>query len=174
GAIATRRRDRAERLRRVGNHGMDRHRTNRDGKPYRHWDIVELGYKANLTDLEAALLRPQLAWIESRRARREALARRYEAHLREAVPALRGPAPSERGIPWLVEPRGTSSRNLFTLHAPALRRDAILASLGAQGIGTAVNFRAIHRLAYFVARHRVTCGAPPVPEQISDRTCSLR
>jgi len=173
GAIATRRRDLAERLRRLRNHGMSRAATERHGEPYRHWDIVELGYKANLTDLEAALLRPQLAWIESRRARREALARRYEAHLREAVPALRGPAPSERGIPWLVEPRGTSSRNLFTLHAPALRRDAILASLGAQGIGTAVNFRAIHRLAYFVARLGVPHGALPVAEEIGDRTISL-
>ena len=173
GAIVTRRRDLAERLRRLRNHGMSRAATERHGEPYRHWDIVELGYKANLTDLQAALLRPQLAWIESRRARREALARRYEACLREAVPALRGPAPSERGIPWLVEPRGTSSRNLFTLHAPALRRDAILASLGAQGIGTAVNFRAIHRLAYFVARLGVPCGALPVAEEIGDRTISL-
>src|SRR5436190_1792325 len=173
GAIVTRRRDLAERLRRLRNHGMSRAATERHGEPYRHWDIVELGYKANLTDLQAALLRPQLAWIESRRARREALARRYEAHLREAVPALRGPAPSERGIPWLVEPRGTSSRNLFTLHAPALRRDAILASLGAQGIGTAVNLRAIHRLAYFVARLGVPCGALPVAEEIGDRTISL-
>src|SRR2546426_767275 len=64
GAIVTRRRDLAERLRRLRNHGMSRAATERHGEPYRHWDIVELGYKANLTDLQAALLRPQLAWIE--------------------------------------------------------------------------------------------------------------
>ena len=87
--------------------------------------------------------------------------------------ALRSPAPSERGVPWLVEPRGTSGRNLFTLHAPLLRRDAILASLGAQGIGTAVNFRAIHRLTYFAATLGVPRGALPVAEEIGDRTISL-
>src|SRR5262249_6833041 len=140
---------------------------------FSHWDLVELGYKANLTDLDAALLRPQLAWIESRHARREALARRYEARLREAVPALHGPTPSKQGVPWLIEPRGTSSRNVFTLHAPARRRDAILASLGEQGIGTAVNFRPLHRLAYFAATLGVHAGALPVAEEIGDRTISL-
>ena len=160
GAIATRRHDLTERLRRLRNHGMSRAATERHGESHCHWDIVELGYKGNLTDLQAALLRPQLAWIESRLARREALARRYEARLREAVPALRGPTPSERGVPWLVEPRGTSGRNLFTLHAPALRRDAILASLGTQGIGTAVNFRAIHRLSYFASTLAPPRGCP--------------
>ena len=173
GAIATRRLDLAERMRRLRNNGMSRAATERHGEPYRHWDIVELGYKANLTDLQAALLRPQLAWIESRRDRREALARRYETRLREAVPALRGPTPSDRGVPWLIEPRGTSSRNLFTLHAPAPRRDAILASLGAQGIGTAVNFRAIHRLTYVAETLGIPCGALPVAEEIADRTISL-
>ncbi len=173
GAIVTRRRDLPERLHRLRNHGMSRAATERHGEPYRHWDIVELGYKANLTDLQAALLRPQLAWIESRLARREALARRYQTGLREAVPVLRGPTPSKHGVPWLIEPCGTSGRNLFTLHAPARRRDAILASLGAQGIGTAVNFRAIHRLSYFAATLGISPGALPVAEEIGDRTLSL-
>src|SRR5262249_323460 len=109
GAIATRRLDLADRMRRLRNNGMSRAATERHGEPYRHWDIVELGYKANLTDLQAALLRPQLAWIESRRDRREALARRYAARLREAAPAFWGRAPPRRGIPWTVEPRGHAS-----------------------------------------------------------------
>ena len=173
GAIATQRLDLADRMRRLRNNGMSRAATERHGEPYRHWDIVELGYKANLTDLQAALLRPQLPWIETRRDRREALARRYEARLREAVPALRGPAPSAHGVPWLIEPPGTSGRSLFTLHAPAPRRDTMLASLGRQGIGTAVNFRAIHRLTHFAATLDVPRGSLPVAEEIADRTISL-
>ena len=173
GAVVTRRRDVAERLRRLRNHGMSRAASERYGEVQRHWDIVELGYKANLTDLQAALLRPQLTRVESRLARRAAIARRYEECLRADVPALRQPTPSSQGVPWLIEPRGTSARSVFTFHAPAPRRDAILGSLDMQGIGTAVNFRAVHGLSYFATTLDVPRGALPIAEEIGDRTISL-
>ncbi|HTB76606.1 MAG TPA: aminotransferase class I/II-fold pyridoxal phosphate-dependent enzyme, partial [Polyangiaceae bacterium] len=56
GAIATRDAGVAERLRRLRNHGSSKAATERHGSAYQHWDITELGYKANLTDLDAALL----------------------------------------------------------------------------------------------------------------------
>jgi dTDP-4-amino-4,6-dideoxygalactose transaminase len=51
GAIATREPRIADRLRRLRNHGLSKAATERHGAEYRHWDLVELGYKANLTDL---------------------------------------------------------------------------------------------------------------------------
>src|SRR5215472_16299341 len=53
----------ADRLRRLRNHGVSKAAADRHGGSYRHWDLVELGYKAILTDLDAALLRPQLGHI---------------------------------------------------------------------------------------------------------------
>jgi UDP-4-amino-4-deoxy-L-arabinose-oxoglutarate aminotransferase len=173
GAISTRDARMAERLRRLRNHGVSKAAADRYGTAYQHWDLVELGYKANLTDLDAALLRPQLAHIEAKRARREAIARRYEAGLRERIADLASPPPSLHGVTWLVEPRGRSSHHLFTIHAPLGRRDDVLASLGAAGIGTAVNYRAIHLLTYLAALLAVPRGALPVAEEIGDRTLSL-
>ena len=173
GAIATRDAKLAERLRRLRNHGMSKGASDRHGGSYQHWDLVELGYKANLTDLDAALLRPQLVKILEKRARRTELARRYEARLREAIPELTSPPLSPFGVPWLVEPRGESSHHLFTIHAPTGARDDLLASLGRAGIGTAVNYRAIHTLTYLEKLLGVPRTALPVAEEIGDRTISL-
>jgi dTDP-4-amino-4,6-dideoxygalactose transaminase len=173
GAVATRDQAVASRLRRLRNHGVTKGAADRHGGLYQHWDIVELGYKANLTDLDAALLRPQLPHVEQKRAQREAVAKRYESGLTERIAALSTPPPTVRGVPWLVERRGTSSHHLFTIHAPPGLRDALLSSLGAAGIGTAVNYRAVHLLTYFAETLAVARGSLPVAEEIGDRTISV-
>jgi dTDP-4-amino-4,6-dideoxygalactose transaminase len=173
GAVVTKDPRVADRLRRLRNHGVSKAATERHGALYQHWDLVELGYKANLTDLDAALLRPQLPHVEEKRARREQVARRYESLLRERVPDLQLPPPTVHGVPWLVERRGTSSHHLFTMHAWPGERDALLSKLGAAGIGTAVNYRAIHELTYLVEVLGLPRGSLPVAEEIGDRTLSL-
>jgi UDP-4-amino-4-deoxy-L-arabinose-oxoglutarate aminotransferase len=172
GAVATRDAGVAERLRRLRNHGSNKAATERHGSAYQHWDVTELGYKANLTDLDAALLRPQIARADEKRQEREGIALRYETMLREHIPAMRGPTENSR-VPWLVERRGNSTHHLFTIHAPRGERDALLAKLGAAGIGTAVNYRAIHLLTYFAESLGLPRGSFPVAEEIGDRTVSL-
>jgi len=173
GAIATRDARIAERLRRLRNHGVSKGASERHGGLYQHWDLVELGYKANLTDLDAALLRPQLVHVEEKRARREQVAGRYESGLRERIADMRSPPPTVHGVPWLVERRGRSSHHLFTIHTWPGERDAVLSKLGAAGIGTAVNYRAIHTLTYLAELLGLPRGALPVAEEIGDRTVSL-
>ena len=182
GAVVTRHAQVAERLRRLRNHGVSKAAADRHGKAYQHWDLVELGYKANLTDLEAALLRPQLAKVEEKRDARERLVRRYESQLREGLLQTRASSapsgalfrdPSETGVPFLVERRGKSSHHLFTIQPPASIRDELLSYLSAAGIGTAVNYRAIHTLTYLVESLKIPRGTLPVAEEIGDRTISL-
>jgi UDP-4-amino-4-deoxy-L-arabinose-oxoglutarate aminotransferase len=173
GAVATRDARIADRLRRLRNHGVSKAAAERHGSLYQHWDLVELGYKANLTDLDAALLRPQLPHIEERRGERERLAARYEARLRERVPEMASAPPTVNRVPWLVERRGRSSHHLFTIHASPGERDALLSHLGERGIGTAVNYRAIHLLTYLVEALAIPRGSLPVAEEIGDRTISL-
>ena len=172
GAVATRDAKVAERLRRLRNHGVSKGAAERHGSLYQHWDLAELGYKANLTDLDAALLRPQIAHLDEKRALRERIASRYESHLRERIADLRS-APVGQGVPWLVERRGQSSHHLFTVHARPGERDALLSKLGAAGIGTAVNYRAIHLLTYLSGLLGLPRGSLPVAEEIGDRTLSL-
>jgi dTDP-4-amino-4,6-dideoxygalactose transaminase len=173
GAVATRNASMAASLRRLRNHGVSKTASDRHGGQYQHWDLLEVGYKANLTDLDAALLRPQLSGVEEKRAQRERIACRYESLLRERIDDLASAPPTVRGVPWLVERRGRSSHHLFTIHSWPDERDAVLSKLGALGIGTAVNYRAIHQLAHFVERLGIPRGALPVAEEIGDRTISL-
>lgn len=173
GAVVTRDAAMAARLRRLRNHGTTRQASERHGGSYQHWDIVELGYKANLSDLDAALLRPQLAHAGTKLERREHLAKRYRSLLRERVADLRLASPTAQSVPWLIEERGQSSHHLFTLCTRPDERDALLAKLGAAGIGTAVNYRAVHLLTYFSEVLGLPRGALPVAEEIGDRTLSL-
>ena len=78
GALAVHDAALAEPLRRLRNHGITKDAATRYGQRYRHWDMVELGYKAAMTDIEAALLLPQLDRIDAQRDRRQALVERYE------------------------------------------------------------------------------------------------
>jgi UDP-4-amino-4-deoxy-L-arabinose-oxoglutarate aminotransferase len=172
GAVVTKSAQLADRLRRLRNHGVSKAATERHGKSYQHWDLVELGYKANLTDLDAALLRVQLPKVDDKRDQREAIVRRYESLFREAL-ARRLPIASKNGVPFLVERRGKSTHHLFTIQPPAEMRDAMLSKLGEKGIGVAVNYRAIHLLTYLQERFRIARGTFPVAEEIGDRTISL-
>jgi UDP-4-amino-4-deoxy-L-arabinose-oxoglutarate aminotransferase len=133
--------------------------------------MVDLGFKANLTDLDAAILRPQLPRALAQRAAREAVDLRYRALLPELAPSLFRQA--ESAVPPLPERVGQSTHHLFTVHVAPERRDAALTALGARGIGVAVNYRAIHTLSYLVKVLGIPRGALPHAEAIGDRTISL-
>lgn len=137
GAVSTRNQDLAERIRRLRLHGMSKDAAGRYTDRYRHWDMVELGWKYNMDDIRAALLVDQMDRIDALWARRDAVWRCYDA----AFDSLEG----------LARPqvRGKSARHLYTIWVGRDRRDAILARLQEQGIGVAVNFRSIHTLTYF-------------------------
>jgi UDP-4-amino-4-deoxy-L-arabinose-oxoglutarate aminotransferase len=171
GAIVTKDPKLAERMRQLRNHGVSKAATERHGGLYQHWDLVDLGFKANLTDLDAAILRPQLPRALAQRAAREAVDLRYRTLLPELAPSLFRQAPSP--VPPVVARVGQSTHHLFTVHVPAEKRDAILTGLGARGVGVAVNYRAIHTLSYLVKTLGIPRGALPHAEAIGDRTLSL-
>jgi dTDP-4-amino-4,6-dideoxygalactose transaminase len=173
GAIATRDARMVERLRRLRNHGTTKAAADRHGGAYQHWDIVELGYKANMTDLDAALLRPQLERVDDKRSRRAEIALCYRSRLGSLVADFGSPPPGVHRVPWLMASRGVGSHHLFTVHAWPGERDALLAKLGERGVGTAVNYRALHTLTYFAESLRVARGSLPIAEEIGDRTISL-
>ncbi|NYE24238.1 DegT/DnrJ/EryC1/StrS family aminotransferase [Pigmentiphaga litoralis] len=168
GAISTRNSTLADRLRRLRNHGMSRSASDRHLSVHQHWDMVELGYKANMTDLDAAVLMAQLPKAETKREKREQLANRYEAELSSRVLEI-----------GLVKRCGQSSHHLFTIQivdsvaAHGQRRDAMLVDLKTAGIGTAVNYRAIHTLTYLKEKLGISLGALPNAEAIGNATLSL-
>ena len=165
GALALRDPDLAERARRIRQHGMTASAAERyqGTKGYRHWDVVDLGVKANLPDVLAALLVHQVPRLDAQRDTREALARRYEAAL-DALPGWGRPS---------VRAEARSAYHLATAWAPRGHRDAALAGLAAREIGVAVNWRALPQLTWVRTALHVDPADFPVACELGDRTLSL-
>ncbi|HJQ93325.1 MAG TPA: DegT/DnrJ/EryC1/StrS family aminotransferase, partial [Candidatus Thermoplasmatota archaeon] len=82
------------RLRILGLHGMSRDAWKRFGSSgYKHYQVVEYGFKYNMMDLQAAIGIHQLGRIEQNWRKREALWRLYDTHLKGSGLVL--PAPLE-------------------------------------------------------------------------------
>ena len=153
----------AERLKLLRLHGMTRmgHESAREG--YRHWDMVLMGWKYNMSNVEAALLLPQFERMEAKLAHRHALAARYE----QAFAGMEGiKLPQAR-------PDSVHARHVYTVWCEGCARDDLIAHLHAEGIGAVVNYRPIHLMSYFVERYGYRPGNFPIAEWIGDSTVSL-
>jgi UDP-4-amino-4-deoxy-L-arabinose-oxoglutarate aminotransferase len=153
----------AERLKLLRLHGMTRmgHESAREG--YRHWDMVLMGWKYNMSNVEAALLLPQFERMEAKLAHRHALAARYE----QAFAGMEGiKLPQAR-------PMSVHARHVYTVWCEGCARDDLIAHLHAEGIGAVVNYRPIHLMSYFVERYGYRPGSFPIAEWIGDSTVSL-
>src|SRR5207249_1191323 len=133
GAIITNDASLYEKIIRTRLHGMSAGAADRfKAGSYRHWDMERLGVKANLPDLLAALLPPQIETIDARLANRERVARRYEDALLQTPIQMPG-----------VIAGSKHARHLFAIHVPPRVRDQALALMGENGISCTVNFRSV-------------------------------
>jgi dTDP-4-amino-4,6-dideoxygalactose transaminase len=162
GAVVTNDPDLAEKLRILRLHGMSKSAADRYHSEYRHWDMEMLGYKENMSDIQASLLLNQLKTIEEKWERKERICRYYESEFQKA------------GIEFpKVLVNSKSARHLFTVWAKRGDRDRALGDLQKRGLGVAVNFRPIHLLTYYRERFDYRPGQFPVAEEIGDRTITI-
>ncbi|MDP3716220.1 MAG: DegT/DnrJ/EryC1/StrS family aminotransferase [Acidobacteriota bacterium] len=163
GAVVTNSDDINTRLRLLRQHGMSAGASDRYTGLYRHYDIELLGWKYNMTNLQAALLLGQMERIGELWQRREHLSRRYEVGLR-GVQGVSFPT---------VLPGSRSARHLFTIWVEPARRDEVLHDLQTRGVGVAVNYRAVHLMKYYQETMGIPRGTYPVAERIGDATITL-
>ncbi len=137
GMITTNNEKAAGRLRRLRLHGIKGQTWGRKRWKY---DVVEQGYKYNMTDLAAAMGRVQLARMNEMQERRMSIAARY----REAFADI-------KGIQIVPDPDG-SSQHLFTIEigkeAP-VSRDRFVEEMYARGIGTSLHFIPLYRHTFY-------------------------
>lgn len=163
GAVVTDDEGLAEKLRLLRLHGMTKMAADRFREGYRHWDMLLLGWKYNMDNIQAALLLPQMDRLVDNWRKREALALQYEERL--------------SGIPWISFPRTlpgcAHARHLFTIWVDDGRRDAVIDAMQKAEISVMVNYRAIHLLTYFRETMGFKDGDFPVAERIGNSTLSL-
>jgi len=163
GAVATDDDDLADRLRLLRLHGMTKTAADRHREGYQHWDMVTMGWKYNMDNLQAALLLPQLGRLERNWELRESLAQAYEERL-AGIP----------GLSWPAGPEGSRhARHLFPIWVDGDRRDSLIQGLQEAGIDAMVNYRAMHLLTFFRETFGFEEGDFPIAERIGDATLSL-
>lgn len=129
---------------------------------YKHWDVVRLGWKYNMSDIQAALGLAQLEDMEAWLAKRELLDEAYRSYLDMDLAIPLGPADETNSI-W--------ARHLFVVRVQG--RDQVMDRIQRRGVGVGVHFRAVYRLKYYQDKYAVPVGACPVAEKASDEVLSL-
>ncbi|CNH42294.1 UDP-4-amino-4-deoxy-L-arabinose aminotransferase [Yersinia mollaretii] len=166
GLIATDDDELAAKVRRLKFHGLgvdafDRQIQGRSPQA----EVVEPGYKYNLSDIHAAIAVVQLRRLPEINARRQALVARYHA-------ALAGSPLQPLAIPHYPHQHAW---HLFMVRVDedscGISRDLLMAQLKELGIGTGLHFRAAHTQKYY--RERFPQLSLPNTEWNSARLCTL-
>jgi dTDP-4-amino-4,6-dideoxygalactose transaminase len=125
-------------------HGMSKDAWHRfSDKGYRHYQVVECGFKYNMMDLQAAIGIHQLARVETAWRRREEIWAYYNAQFADLPIDL--PAP--------VEADTRHAYHLYTIGVDSERagisRDQFLDAMNARGIGTGVHYLSLPEHPYY-------------------------
>lgn len=161
----------AEHIRRIKTlalHGMTRDAWKRfsdDG--YRHYQVVECGFKYNMMDLQAAIGTHQLARVDAAWEKRQAVWHQYQDAL-SGLPVSRPAEPASHM---------RHAHHLYPLLIDEARcgvsRDAFMARMTAQGVGVGVHYLALTEHPYYQAQLGWHPDDTPVATRIGRQTVSL-
>ncbi|MCF8107951.1 MAG: UDP-4-amino-4-deoxy-L-arabinose aminotransferase [Desulfohalobiaceae bacterium] len=158
-----------ERIRRLRFHGLgvNAHDRTMQGRAPQA-EVMEPGYKYNLTDTAAVLGLGQLLRLEEFIARRSQLAARYQEQLAgvDEILPLAVPTYSMRHAWHLYVVRLDTER-------AGMNRESFMTALKKRNIGSGIHFKAVNTQKYFRETAPLPQGALPNTEWNSDRVCSL-
>ncbi len=168
GMIIGRREVDIARARMLALHGMSQDAWHRFGdQGYKHYQVVECGFKYNMMDLQAAIGLHQLARVEENWRRRQVLWRRYD----EALAGL------PITLPAAVEAETRHGYHLYTVRVEESRcgitRDDFLEAMNATGIGTGVHYLSVPEHPYYRRRFGWQPEQWPHAMRIGRETVSL-
>jgi len=131
------------------------------------YEIVEAGFKYNMTDMEAALGLPQLAKIEEHWRQRERVWLQYGERL--------------QGLPLQLPVRSEAdSRHAYHLYTPLLAleeigatREKIIAALDAENIGVGIHYVPVHQQPYYRQHFGFVDSDYPNAAFVGEHTLSL-
>lgn len=167
GAITTDDPELARRMRLFRNHGITSDHRQREQRGSWFYEMVDLGYNYRLTDFQCALGISQLRKLPGWVARRQAIARRYEAAFSDLVAVK----------PLGLRPDVSHAYHLYVIRLDIARlrvdRAAIFTALRAEGVGVNVHYIPVHLHPFYRERFGTGAGLCPVAEAAYAQILSL-
>jgi len=168
GMVLAHREEDAARIKVLALHGMSKDAWKRFGdEGYKHYFVVECGFKFNMMDVQAAIGIHQLSRVEAYWRRRQEIWNRYN----EAFADL------PIGLPADPEPDTRHAHHLYTILVDPVKtgisRDAFLDSMTIQNIGVGVHYLSIPEHPYYQQKFDWKPEDYPNAMRIGRQTVSL-
>jgi len=149
-------------------HGMDKDAWKRySDEGYKHYEVVDSGYKYNMTDLQASIGLHQLSNIKDKLEKRKKIWETYDRAF-EDLPIIPLNKPDEMGI---------HARHLYIilldLDNLTVDRDHILNAFNHENIGIGVHYISLHKHRFYKNLLNVNDFDFPEASFVSDRTLSI-
>lgn len=158
----------AERAYMIRTHGIDKDASKRFEKEGNwFYQMITLGYRYNMTEMQAALGLCQLERLDLFLKRRREIAEHYQAAFQEMQEVV---------TPY-VEPDSEHAWHLYTLQVRPERlrvdRDRILSALRAENIGANLHYIPVHLHPYYRQNLNTREGDHPVAEGVFQRILTI-
>jgi len=157
-----------DRIKILALHGMSKDAWRRFGdEGFKHYEVVEAGFKYNMMDLQAALGIHQLRRVEDNWVRRREIWDQYQQ------------AFAKLPVKYPAEPDADTRHayHLYTLTIDkqqcGVSRDEFMSQLGEAGIGTGVHYRSLAQQPYYQETFGWRPEDYPVSTLFGDQTISL-
>jgi UDP-4-amino-4,6-dideoxy-N-acetyl-beta-L-altrosamine transaminase len=158
----------AEKIRILSLHGISKDAWNRytkEGSWY--YEILEKGYKYNMTDIQAALGIHQLKKIEKFIKIRDAYAKQYTKGFEDVEEIITPYLKKNIRHAWHLYPIRIDTGNL------RIKRNEFIEKLKEKGIGTSVHFIPLHLHPFYRKTFNYQRGDFPVTEKVYENIISL-
>jgi dTDP-4-amino-4,6-dideoxygalactose transaminase len=168
GMVTTENTDWTDRIRRLRLHGISKDAWNRYSKEGSwYYEVIEAGYKYNMTDIQAGLGLAQLRKVEWMKERRREIAAKYT----DAFKSLEGI------ITPTIKPGNDSAWHLYViklnLEALNINRNEFIENLHGRGISTSVHFIPLHMHPFYREGYSLDSKDFPGAEWLFERIISL-
>lgn len=168
GMVLSRNEEHANRIKVLALHGMTKDAWRRfSDEGYRHYQVVECGFKYNMMDIQAAIGIHQLRQIEANWKKRRDVWATYQKELSDLPIVL--PQPPEEGT--------RHAYHLYTVlvdpDQTGMTRDEFLTAMTAENIGVGVHYQSLPTHPYYNERFSWRPGKYPNSFRIGQQTVSL-
>ncbi len=168
GMVVTDRDEWASQIKSLALHGLTQDAWQRFAdEGFKHYQVIDAGFKYNMTDIQASIGIHQLKKIEGQAQRRKEIWEIYNQSFRDlplTLPSMT--LPDERHAHHLYTP-------LLDIDRVRCTRDEFLQALHKENIGAGIHYIALHLQPFYQKNYGYRNGDFPHAEFISNRTFSL-